>query len=31
MNKEDSALSNKEALNKDFNPPTRGYKILLSN
>jgi isopentenyl phosphate kinase len=30
-NKEDSTLSNKEALNKDFNPLTYGYISLLSN
>jgi hypothetical protein len=30
-NKEDSASSNEEALDEDFNPPTRGYISLLSN
>ena len=30
-NKEDSASSNKEALNEDFNPPTCGYISLVSN
>ena len=29
--KEDSASSDEEALDEDFNPPTRGYIGLLSN
>ena len=30
-NKENSTSSDKEALDEDFNPPTRGYIGLLSN